>query len=257
MPNSSKVAAITGATQGIGRAAAIRIGATGATVALCGRNEAEGKITAELVEAAGGKAIFTAVDVTDTDALDRWVRDTAEQNGRLDWLVNNAGMNGDSKRLEETSVDEFMQIINTNLVSIFCASRAAIPIMRANGGGAIVNLGSTASLQGYGLLSAYTASKHAVLGLTRSTALENADVPVRCNVICPGPIETPLMEEIEAIVNPDDPAAARTMFEGTTALKRYGSPEEVAGLIYFLLSDEASYITGTSVSVDGGVMTGV
>ena len=129
--------------------------------------------------------------------------------------------------------------------------------MRARGRGAIVNVGSTASLQGYATLSGYTASKHGVLGLTRSVALENADIPIRCNCICPGPVDTPLMRSIEELVNPADPAAAREMFAGTTALKRYGLPEEIAELVLFLLQDRSSYITGTAISVDGGVMTGV
>ena len=120
-----------------------------------------------------------------------------------------------------------------------------------------MNVGSTASLQGYGLLSGYTASKHGVLGLTRSIALENADVPIRANCVCPGPVDTPLMQGVEEIVNPENPAAARELFEQTTALKRYGTPEEIAELVYFLLSDASAYITGAPVSIDGGVTTGV
>lgn len=114
----------------------------------------------------------------------------------------------------------------TNLLSTFYAIRSEIPMMRAQGAGAIVNVGSTASLQGYATLGGYTASKHGVLGLTRSVALENADVPIRCNCICPGPVDTPLMRGIEELVNPENPAAAHAMFAGTTALKRYGMPEE-------------------------------
>ncbi len=257
MSETALVAAVTGGTRGIGRGIALKLAAEGATVALSGRDETEGAKTVELIEAAGGTAVFTRVDVCDGDAVEQWLQDTAAQLGGLDWLVNNAGMNGDSARLEDYTVEDFELILRTNLTSAFCTMRAAIPLMRERGKGAIVNVGSTASLQGYGLLSAYTASKHGLLGLTKSVALENADVPIRANIICPGPVDTPLMQSIERMVNPDDPAAARALFEGTTALKRYGTPEEIAGLVHFLLTDAAGYITGTAISVDGGVMTGV
>ena len=135
--------------------------------------------------------------------------------------------------------------------------KTAIPLMRGQGSGAIVNVGSTASLQGYGLLGGYTASKHGLLGLTRSIALENADIPIRANCVCPGPIDTPLMRSIEELVNPEDPAAAHEMFAQTTALKRYGTPEEIAELVLFLLGDSSAYVTGTAISIDGGVTTGV
>jgi NAD(P)-dependent dehydrogenase (short-subunit alcohol dehydrogenase family) len=257
MSNAERVAAITGGTSGIGREVARKVAQAGAVVAVAGRNEAEGAETVRLIEADGGTAWFNAVDVSDTAAVERWVHDVHERTGRLDWLVNNAGMNGRSARLEDTSIDEFEQVVRTNLTGPFAALHAAIPIMRAQGGGAIVNVGSTASVQGYGLLSGYTASKHALLGLTRSAALENADIPIRANCICPGPVDTPLMRGIEELVNPDDPAAAREMFSGTTALKRYGTVEEIAELVLVLLDDRSAYITGARISIDGGVTTGV
>jgi NAD(P)-dependent dehydrogenase (short-subunit alcohol dehydrogenase family) len=226
-------------------------------VAVAGRDETQGRLTVEQVQAVGGTAFFTRLDVTRAGHVEAWIEDTRERFGRLDWLVNNAGMNGSTARLENYSVEEFELIISTNLLSAFYSVRAALPIMRVQGSGAIVNVGSTASLQGYGLLSGYTASKHGLLGLTKSIALENADVPIRANCVCPGPVDTPLMRGVEEIVNPDNPAAAREMFEQTTALKRYGTPEEIAELVYFLLSDSSAYITGASISVDGGVTTGV
>jgi NAD(P)-dependent dehydrogenase (short-subunit alcohol dehydrogenase family) len=253
----SRAAAVTGASSGIGRAIAVKLASMGAAVAVAGRNEEEGQRTVAAIEAAGGSAFFTQLDVTRSADVEAWIKETFDRFGRLDWLVNNAGMNGSTARLEDYSVEEFELIVRTNLLSAFYAVHAAIPIMRAQGNGAIVNVGSTASLQGYGLLSGYTASKHGVLGLTRSIALENADIPIRANCVCPGPVDTPLMQGVEEIVNPDDPAAARAMFEQTTALKRYGTPEEIAELVHFLLSDAATYITGAPISIDGGVMTGV
>jgi NAD(P)-dependent dehydrogenase (short-subunit alcohol dehydrogenase family) len=257
MAATQPVAAVTGATSGIGRAIAVALAQEGAIVAIAGRNADEGQRTLELIEQAGASGHFTAVDARDHNAVESWIGDTHARYGRLDWLVNNAGMNGRSARLEECEVDEFEAVVATNLLSPFYSIRTAIPLMRAAGGGSIVNVGSTASLQGYGMLSAYTSSKHGLLGLTKSVALENADIPIRCNCICPGPVDTPLMRGIEQLIDPENPAAAHDMFAGTTALKRYGRPEEIAELVLFLLSDRSSYITGTSISVDGGVMTGV
>jgi NAD(P)-dependent dehydrogenase (short-subunit alcohol dehydrogenase family) len=251
------VAAVTGATGGIGRAIAIALAGAGATLAVSGRNAVEGEETVRLIESAGGTASFTTLDVTRHDAVAAWIADVHERYGGPHWLVNNAGMNGRSARLEDTAVEEFQEVVATNLLAAFSTLHACIPLMRAAGRGAVVNVGSTASLQGYATLSGYTASKHGLLGLTRSVALENADVPIRANCICPGPVDTPLMRGIEELVNPGDPAAAREMFEGTTALKRYGLPQEIAELVLFLLSDRSAYITGTAISVDGGVMTGV
>jgi NAD(P)-dependent dehydrogenase (short-subunit alcohol dehydrogenase family) len=257
MANSEHVAAVTGGTSGIGRGVALRLAAAGAAVSVAGRNDGEGRETVRQIESAGGTASFARVDVTQAEEVEGWIADVGRSHGRLDWLVNNAGMNGRSARLEDCSIEEFELVVVTNLLSTFYAVHAAIPIMRAQGSGAIVNIGSTASLQGYGLLSAYTASKHGVLGLTRSIALENADVPIRANCVCPGPVDTPLMRGIEELVNPDDPAAAHEMFAGTTALKRYGTVEEIAELVAFLLGPGSAYVTGASISVDGGVTTGV
>jgi NAD(P)-dependent dehydrogenase (short-subunit alcohol dehydrogenase family) len=257
MSAADRVALVTGGSGGIGRGIAARLAAEGATVVVAARRAEGCQETVRRIEAAGGRAEFTVLDVTGAEAVEGWVRNAAERFGRIDWLVNNAGMNGRSARLEDQSTAEFEEVVATNLLSTFYAVHAAIPIMRAQGGGAIVNIGSTASLQGYGLLSGYTASKHAVLGLTRSIALENADIPIRANCVCPGPVDTPLMRSIEVLVNPDDPAAARELFAQTTAVKRYGTVEEIADVVHFLLSDAAAYVTGTAVSVDGGVMTGV
>jgi NAD(P)-dependent dehydrogenase (short-subunit alcohol dehydrogenase family) len=251
------VAAVTGASGGIGRAIALKLASAGAAVAICARNVDGGGTTVEMIEAEGGTAHFTPVDVTSHAQVEAWIGDVAERYGGIHWLVNNAGMNGRSARLEDCAVEEFDQVVATNLLATFYTLRCCIPLMRAQGSGAIVNVGSTASLQGYATLSGYTSSKHGVLGLTRSVALENADVPIRCNCICPGPVDTPLMRSIEELVNPGNPAAAREMFAGTTALKRYGLPEEIADLVLFLLEQRSSYITGTAISVDGGVMTGV
>jgi NAD(P)-dependent dehydrogenase (short-subunit alcohol dehydrogenase family) len=251
------VAAITGASGGIGRAIALELAAAGATVAVASRNEVEGLATVEQVESAGGTALFTRVDVRSAEQVGAWINGIQERFGRLDWLVNNAGISGGWIRLEDQSTADFDAIIATNLLSACYAVHAAVPLMRAQGSGAIVNVGSTASLQGYQMMCVYVASKHALLGLTRSLALENADIPIRVNCVCPGLVDTSLMRDIEAIVSPDDPAAALQAFAGTVPLKRYATPEEVAKVTRFLLGEESAYITGAAVSVDGGVTVGV
>ncbi|QEC47569.1 SDR family oxidoreductase [Baekduia soli] len=257
MSHPDRVAAVTGASGGIGRGIAVRLAQAGAAVAVSGRSPEGGAETVRVIEEAGGLAHFTPVDVTSNEQVAAWIADTHQRFGRLDWLVNNAGINGDSARIEDQPVEEFEQVVITNLFSAFYTVHAAIPIMRAQGGGAIVNVGSAASLQGYALLSGYTASKHGMLGLTKSIALENADIPIRANLVCPGPVDTPLMQSIEVLVNPEDPGAARAMFEGTIAMRRYGQISEIADAVAYLLSDGAAFITGTALSVDGGVMSGV
>jgi meso-butanediol dehydrogenase/(S,S)-butanediol dehydrogenase/diacetyl reductase len=257
MSEGRNVVAITGATSGIGRAIAIHVADCGWDVEIAGRSGSRGSEVVEQISAAGGDARFTSVDVCDQAAVRGWITDIWARRGRLDGLVNNAGLNGRATRMEDYADDEFETIVTTNLMAAYYTAHAVIPLMREAGGGAIVNIGSTASLQGYGMLSGYTASKHGLLGLTRSIALENADVPIRANCVCPGPVDTPLMREIEERMSPDDPSAARDALTATTALKRYGEPTEIAQVVGFLLGSASSYVTGTAVSVDGGVMTGV
>lgn len=254
---SGRKVIVTGATSGIGRAIAAHLAREGWIVEFAGRSGGRGVEVTREIQDAGGDARFTALDVCDGAATRRWITDVHDRQRRLDGLVNNAGQNGRSARLEDYADGEFESIITTNLLAAFHTTRAAIPPMRAAGGGAIVNVGSTASLQGYGMLSGYTASKHGLLGLTRSVALENADVPIRANCVCPGPVDTPLMREIEEHLSPEDPTVARDALTATTALKRYGEPLEIAQAVAFLLGPNASYITGAALSVDGGVMSGV
>lgn len=252
-----RVAAVTGASGGIGRAIALRMAAAGADVEIASRNEAEGSATVAAVAEAGGSAVFTPVDVAVPEQIEGWIAALHERRGRLDWLVNNAGTSGGWVRIEDQSPAEYERLFAVNVISVCCALRAAIPLMRAQGSGAIVNLGSTASVQGIGMMSVYSATKHAILGLTRGAALENADVPIRVNCICPGIIDTDLMREIEGAVSPGQPAAALEAFAATVQMKRYGNPEEIADAVHFLLGEDSGYVTGTGLTVDGGVMSGV
>lgn len=250
-----RVATVTGGASGIGRAIAEALASSGYRVAIADLSEAGAQETARRIAAAGGTASFRLVDVTDSEQVEAWMAAIADEWGGIDAVVNNAGINGPTMPLESYSAEDFARVIEVNLVSVSLCMRAAIPHLRRRGGGAIVNTGSTASLQGYASLSGYAAAKHGVLGLTRSVALEYADVPIRVNCICPGPVDTPLMQGIYQSF--DDPRAAREMFAQTSALKRYAAAREIADVVVFLLSDQASYLTGAAIPVDGGITAGV
>jgi len=253
----TRVGAVTGAGSGIGRAIAAGLAERGYRVAIADVNAEGGAETVSQIEGAGGEAFFTEVDVTDPDAVVAWLDQVVERWDGLDALANNAGINGPTVPLEEYSVEDFERVIRINLLSVSIVTRAAIPHFRRRGGGAIVNTGSTASVQGYGGLSAYTASKHGVLGLTRAVAMEYADIPVRVNCVLPGPVDTPLMRGIYEAMDPENPGAAREIFAQTSPLKRYATEREIADVVAFLMSDEAAYVTGAAIPVDGAITAGV
>jgi NAD(P)-dependent dehydrogenase (short-subunit alcohol dehydrogenase family) len=250
------VAMVSGGGSGIGRAAAIELARNRIRVAV-GDLDIEGaRSTVEEIRAAGGIAEPTRVDVTVEQQVSAWVEETVTRWGRLDLQFNNAGINGPTEKLESYSASDFERVIQTNLISVALCMRCAIPHMKERGG-AIVNTGSTASITGYATLSGYTAAKHGVLGLTRSVAREYADIPIRVNCVCPGPTSTPLMHGIEESLNPEDPESVRRAFAETTALKRYASPDEIAQMVVFLLSDEAGYVTGATMAIDAGITAGI
>jgi NAD(P)-dependent dehydrogenase (short-subunit alcohol dehydrogenase family) len=251
---TGKVFVVTGGASGIGAATGRRLADEGAHVALFDVNEAAGRDVAAGIAAAGGEASFTRVDVTSSAQMCEAIDGVAEQYGGLDGIVNNAGVNGPTAPIEEYDEADFDRVVAVLMKSVWLGMRFAMPHLRARGGGAIVNTASTAAVIAYPGMTGYTAAKHGVLGLTKCVALEAADAGIRVNAICPAPISTPMMADTERRVSPDDPAAARQAFAEMQPLKRYGTPEEVAALIAFLLSDEAAFITGASYPIDGGLL---
>lgn len=248
---SGMIAAVTGGASGIGEATVRRFIAEGADVAFADRDAARGQRVAAEIMAAGGKVIFVEADVSkEANCLD-FIQQTVQRFGRLDVLVNNAGI-----RMYQTVVDasaeSWDEILGVNLKSYAFCAKGAIPAMRKTGGGAIVNVASVRSVVTGGNNIQYDTAKHAVAGLTRGLAMDHGHEGIRVNAVCPGPIFTPfhaqrLKSAGNTVAEYNDDAANRTM------LKRPGTAEEVAACILFLASKDASYVTGSLLFVDGGM----
>jgi 2-hydroxycyclohexanecarboxyl-CoA dehydrogenase len=245
---SGKIAAVTGGASGIGEATVRRFAAEGAAVAFADRDADRGKrVAAEL----GAKALFVEAHVEREAAAAAFVRQARERFGGLDVLVNNAGIRK-YDTVAEASAETWDEILGVNLKGYAFCAKAAIPLLRERGGGSIVNVASVRSVTSVGKTTLYDTTKAAIAGLTRGMAMDHAADGIRVNAVCPGPIYTPFHErrnrEIGRTLEQYREDAARG-----TMLKRPGTPEEVAACIAFLVSDDASYVTGTLLFVDGGM----
>ena len=248
-----KVTIITGAAGGIGREAALRFAAEGAAIVAVDLPGEALDETAQLVRAAGGRCIAVAADVTDEAQVAAYVAATVAEFGGVDALLNNAGIEGPVAALTDTTVDGFDRVIAVNVRGVFLGMKHAAPAIIARGGGAIVNVSSVAGLGGTPGIVAYGASKHAVIGMTKTAAMEFAPAKVRVNAICPSPVETRMMRALEAGMNPDDPEAVHAMMAMSIPLGRYGEPSDIAALMAFLCSDDSSFLTGAAIPIDGGM----
>jgi len=243
---TGKVALITGGTSGIGRATAIAFAEQGVDVVIAGRREAEGAESLTLVQKAGGQGLFVRVDVNDESEIEAMVAKTLERFGRLDFAFNNAGVGGLGRATMTATADIYDQIMNVNVRGVFFSMKHQIPAILQSGGGAIVNNASVLALRPSANSPIYSASKAAVVGLTKSAALEFAPKGVRINAICPAIIETDMTEQIRG----DEQSRAYLLSRHPVG--RFGQSEEVAASVLYLCSPEASFITGVALPLDGG-----
>ena len=243
---AGKVALISGAARGMGAAEARLFAREGARVVIGDVLEAEGAAIEAEISAKGGEAVFVRLDVTRESDWAQAVASTVQRFGKLDVLVNNAGIGGVS-RVDETATEAWDRVMEVNAKGVFLGTRAAIPAMRRAGGGSIINISSQLGLVGMDDSSPqYTASKGAVRLLTKTTALQYARDGIRCNSVHPGPIVTPMTERRRA-----EPAVYQRMLS-RIPLGRYGEPDEVAYGVLYLASDESAFVTGSELVIDGG-----
>jgi len=245
---AGKVALIIGASRGIGAATARSFAAAGATVVVAARDEQALAAVASEIAAGGGRALAVPADIGDEAAVQGLVARTVASFGRLDVAFNNAADGPRPAPLAEIAVEEFDHAIRVNVRGFFLATKFEIPAMLAAGGGAIVNMASTAGLSGVRGIAAYVASKHAIIGMTKTAALDYARQNIRVNVVAPGPI---LSDRIKAL-----PDAAREQIGAAVPMHRIGLPEEVGATVTWLCSEQGSFITGATITIDGGRLAG-
>jgi NAD(P)-dependent dehydrogenase (short-subunit alcohol dehydrogenase family) len=237
-----KVALVTGAGSGIGRATALTFAREGAKVVVADIIAEGGEETVRMVKAAGGEALFVKTDVSKAAEVEALITKVVQTYGRLDCAFNNAGIEGVFVSTAECSEENWDRTLAINLKGVWLCMKYEIPQMLKQGGGAIVNTASVAGLVGFAGLPAYVASKHGVAGLTKTAALEYAKAGIRVNAVCPGGISTPMTERLFKAVAALEPVG------------RMGKPEEIAEAVVWLCSDAASFVTGHAMAVDGGMV---
>ena len=250
MSLNDRVVIVTGAGSGIGRATAKLLASVRAQVVIAEINETGGRATLQEIQAAGGRARFVQTDVSSEQSVGAMVDDTISHFGSIYGLVNNAGIEIESD-MSQMSVADWDRTLSVNLRGVFLASRAVIPHMRQSQRGSIVNIASVHANFGFAGCSAYDASKGGVVALTRTIALENGAYHIRANAICPGYIDTAMWDAW--LATQPDPVRIEKETREWHPLRRRGLPSDIAKAIRFLLSDEAEWITGTSLVVDGGM----
>jgi NAD(P)-dependent dehydrogenase (short-subunit alcohol dehydrogenase family) len=244
---SGKVAIVTGASAGIGRAAAFALAAEGATVVVADVDVTRGEQVATEINDKGGTALFVRTDVTDDQSVAALAAETVARFGGLDVAFNNAGIEGTPAPTAECTPENWQRTLAVNLTGVWSCMRHEIPHMLERGGGSIVNMSSVAGLVGFATIPAYTASKHGVAGLTKTAALEYAEQGIRVNAVCPGVIDTEMVDRFTG----GQPEAEAAMI-ATEPVGRLGHAEEIADAVVWLCSDRSSFVTGQAIAVDGG-----
>jgi NAD(P)-dependent dehydrogenase (short-subunit alcohol dehydrogenase family) len=242
-----KVALVTGGSAGIGRATAMAFAKEGARIVIADINVEGGEETVKMIRDTGGEAIFVKTDVRISDEVKNMADKAVEDFGRLDIAFNNAGINEDAVTVSRCAEDSWERMIDTNLTGVFLCMKYELPKIRKSGGGCIVNMASVMGLVGDGSHPGYSGSKHGVVGLTRTAAIVYAQAGVRINAVCPGPTLTSLIHKLI-----DGQPEVEKMLLSHIPMNRMAQPEEIAKVVLFLCSDDASYITGHALAVDGG-----
>jgi len=242
---TGKVGIVTGGGSGIGRATALAMARAGAAVVIGSRDAAKCEGVVQAIRQAGGKAVFQATNVSNPAAVKALVERAVKEFGRLDLAHNNAGVDGQQVPLHEQDIEQASLLFDVNIKGVFYCMKYEIEEMLKSGGGAVVNTSSIFGLNGYPGWSLYTATKHAVTGMTKAAALDYAKKNTRVNAVGPGPVETPLLAKGTG----GDPHS----YAAFVPMGRIGQPDEIAEVVVWLLSDEARYVTGHTLPVDGGV----
>ena len=249
---TDKIALVTGGGNGIGRASALLFAEHGAAVVVVDNDAAAAADTARLITEQGGDALDVAADVSRSDQVQAYVAAALRKHARIDCFFNTAGIEGQVAPPAEYDEDVFDSVMAVNVKGVFLGLRHVLPVMLKQGSGTVVNSASIAGLVGAPGMPAYVASKHAVIGLTKVTAGEVSGAGVRVNAVCPGPIETRMIQGLAEQINPSDPDTVHKGYHSNIPLGRYGQADEVANVVLFLCSGLASNITGAQYVVDGG-----
>jgi NAD(P)-dependent dehydrogenase (short-subunit alcohol dehydrogenase family) len=248
---TGKVALVTGGSSGIGQATALRFAREGARTVVAARRTSEGEQTVQMIKHGGGEAMFVRTDVSKASEVQTLVATCLETYGRLDYACNNAGIEGTIGPTIDYREEDWNAVIDINLKGTWLCLKYEIPPMIAQGGGAIVNMASVGGLIGFPGFGPYVATKHGIIGLTKTTAMEHAQHQIRINVVCPGLIDTPMGDRAMGGRGTD----LEQFVLSLKPMRRRGTPEEVAEAVIWLCSDAASFVTGHSMIVDGGLMT--
>jgi NAD(P)-dependent dehydrogenase (short-subunit alcohol dehydrogenase family) len=244
-----KIALVTGASAGIGRATAVEFARLGARVVVSDVDDAGGEETLAMIREMGGEGIYVHADVSSVEEVENLFDTITQTYDRLDFACNNAGIEGKQARTGDCTLENWQRTIGVNLDGVFYCMSKELELMDAAGSGSIVNMSSVAGLSGFPMLPAYVASKHAVVGLTKASALEYAESGIRINAICPGVIDTPMVERTTG----KDPDIER-QYVAMEPVGRMGTSQEIADAVIWLCSDKASFVTGSAIPVDGGFM---
>ena len=247
---AGKVALVTGGGSGIGRATALKFATVGAKVVVADINEPSAQATAKEITDLGGEAAATAVDVADGAAVKAMVDFAVERFGQLDCAFNNAGIEGEGGSVVDCTEENWARTIAIDLTGVWLCMKHEIPAMLASGGGTIVNTSSVAGLSGTPGLPAYGAAKHGVVGLTKGAAKEFAGRGIRINAVCPGVIETPMVDRLGANMG-----GTKDAFDKLHPIGRLGQPEEIAEAVIWLCSPASSFVTGHAMALDGGLLS--